>query len=91
LEVHHRYNWTKVNTDVASTKYPPNASGGGIFRDREGICIGCFAHDLGSVNAFHVELVAAMLALQIAHRRGITKLWFGTDSQLVALALSLML
>jgi len=66
-------------------KTPLNASVGGIFRDREGVCIGCFAQNLGNVNAYHAELVAAMLALEIAQRKGFNHLWLETDSQLVSL------
>jgi hypothetical protein len=51
------FNWIKVNTDGAATKNPLNASAGGIFRDRNGVCIGCYAKNLGTGNAFCSELV----------------------------------
>lgn len=78
--------WIKVNTDGASTKNPCKASAGGIFRDSEGNCIGCFTQFLGSVNALHAELVAAMTAIEIASSKGFTNLWLESDSQLVILA-----
>jgi len=47
-----------VNTDGVATKSPINAAAGGIFRDKNGNCIGCFAQNLGNGNAFHSELLA---------------------------------
>lgn len=67
--------WIKVNTDDAATKNTLNVSAGGIFRDRNGVCIGFYAQNLGTVNAFCAELVAAMLAMEIAQRKGYTSLW----------------
>src|ERR1044072_9095692 len=78
--------WVKVNTDGAATKNPQNASAGGIFRDHTGLCLGCFSQNLGPLNAFTAELIAAMLAIENAHRLNITRLWLETDSQLVAQA-----
>jgi len=78
--------WIKVNTDGASTKNPVKASAGGIFRNSEGICIGCFTQFLGNVNALHAELVAAMTAVEITSSRGFTNLWLESDSQLVILS-----
>jgi hypothetical protein len=54
------FHWIKVNTDGAATKNPLNASAGGMFKDKEGNCLGNFAQNLGNVNAFHVELMAAI-------------------------------
>jgi ribonuclease HI len=81
------FNWIKVNTDGAATKNPNKASAGGIFRDKDGLCIGCFAQNLGNVNAFHAELMAAIIAMEIAQSRNFNFLWLETDSQLVYLAL----
>lgn len=81
------FNWIKINTDGAATKNPSNASAGGIFRDKEGICIGCFAQNLGNVNAYHAELMAAIIAMETAEKRSFNYLWLETDSQLVYLAL----
>jgi ribonuclease HI len=76
-----------VNTDGAATKNPNNASAGGIFRNNEGICIGCFAQNLGITNAYNAELMAAILAMETALQKGFNHLWLETDSQLVCLAL----
>lgn len=47
------FNWIKVNTDGAASKNPINASAGGIFRDKDGLCLGCFAQNVGDINAYH--------------------------------------
>ncbi|RHN51770.1 putative ribonuclease H-like domain-containing protein [Medicago truncatula] len=78
---------SKVNTDGAATRNPRNASTGDIFRDKEGLCIGCVAQNLGNVNAYHGELMAAIIAMEIAQSRNFNHLWLETDSQLVYLAL----
>ena len=81
------FNWIKANTDGANTKIPSNAAFGGIFRNGEGACIGCFAQKLGNANAFLAELLAAILDMEIAQSKGYNHLWLGTDSQLLFLAL----
>lgn len=43
--------WIKINTDGACVKNPVKASIGGIFRNNEGCCVGCFAQSLGDGNA----------------------------------------
>jgi len=62
--------WLKVNTDGASTKNHIKASVGGIFRNYEGECICCFSQFLGNKDAFHAELVATMIAIEIAYYKG---------------------
>jgi len=52
--------WVKVNIDGASIKNSARASASGIFRDFEGVYIGCFSQFLGNKDDLHVELVAAM-------------------------------
>ena len=64
----HFPSWIKVNTDRASTKNPVKASARGIFRNSEGICIGCFSPFLGNENALFAELVAAITTIEIAHQ-----------------------
>jgi ribonuclease HI len=78
--------WIKVNTDGASTKNPVKASAGGIFRNSVGECIGCFYQFLGSKDALHAELVAAMIAIEISYLKGFQNVWLESDSQLVNLA-----
>jgi ribonuclease HI len=62
------------------------ASAGGIFRNSEGICTGCFSQFLGPQNALFAELVVAMTAIEIAHLKGFQNVWLESDSQLVILA-----
>ena len=82
----HLASWFKVNTDGASTKNPVKASTGGIFRNSEGECIGCFSQFLGNKDALHAELVAAMIAIEISYHKGFHNIWLESDSQLVNLA-----
>jgi len=78
-----------VNTDGASTKNPIKASAGGIFRNCVGECLGCFFQFIVSKDALHVELVAAMIAIEIAYLKGFQNVWLESDSQLVNLAFKL--
>ena len=73
----------KINTDGAAVKNPSKASAGGILRNGEGICFGCFAQFLGEGNVFFAELNAAMLAIEVAAARGFWNVWLERDSQLV--------
>jgi len=77
------HTWVKINTDGASAKNPIKASAGGIFRNSEGVFLGCFAQFLGSENALFAELSAAMIAIEITYSRGYHNIWLESDSQLV--------
>jgi len=57
----------------------------GIFRDSDGVFIGCFSQFLGSKDALHAELVAAMTTIEIASLKGFQNVWLESDSQLVNL------
>jgi ribonuclease HI len=59
------------------------AACGGLFRNQEAICIGCFAQNLGPNSSLFAELSGAMQAIKIAHNNGWLHLWFETDSLLV--------
>ena len=78
------HSWIKVNIDGAAIS--GKASVGGLFRNAEGNCLGCFAQLLGPVSALHAELTAAMTAIEIAAEKGCQNLWLETDSKLVSLA-----
>ena len=67
-------------------KNPNIASTGGIFRNSDSICIGCFTQYLGAKSALHAELLAVMTAIEIAYLRGFQNVWLESDSQLVILA-----
>jgi len=59
---------------------------GGIFRNNEAECIGCFAQNLGLGSSLFAELSGAMQAIEIAHSKGWFNFWLETDSMLVLLA-----
>lgn len=80
--------WIKANTDGSAMGCPDHAGGGAIFRDKSGVVLGCFADYYGIYNAFQTELFAAMTAIEIAHRKGLNKLWLECDSCLVVQAFS---
>lgn len=79
-------NWTKCNTDGAALGNPGLAACGGLFRNSSSVFIGGFAVNLGITTALCSELIAAMLAIEIAHKKGYLSLWLETDSKLVFLA-----
>ncbi|CAL0327859.1 unnamed protein product [Lupinus luteus] len=75
--------WIKVNTDGAAKGAPGHAGGGAIFRDNKGHLLGCFATYYGIQSSLHVELLTAIIAVQIAKNKGWTHLWLETDSTTV--------
>lgn len=78
--------WIKVNTDGAARGTPGHAGGGGIFRDRSGAILGCFAAYYGITCALEAEISAAMFAITEARDRGWRRLWLECDSMLVVQA-----
>lgn len=80
--------WIKANTDGAAKGSPGHATGGGIFRDRSGAVLGCFAAYYGISWSLYAELLAAMTSIEIAHQRGWSKLWLECNSSLVVQAFS---
>jgi len=80
------FDWIKCNTDGAAGGIPSNVACGGIFRNNEVECIGCFARNLGLGSSLFVELSGAMHAIEIAHSKGWFNFWLETDSMLVMLA-----
>ncbi|XP_050217388.1 uncharacterized protein LOC126668220 [Mercurialis annua] len=73
-------NWTKVNTDGSALGAPGAAGGGGIFRNSAGFTKGSFAFPLGNEFAFAAEIAAAIMAVDIAWKRGWHSLWLECDS-----------
>ena len=55
------FHWLKVNTDGALIKNSIKAACGGIFRDAEGVCHGCFAQNIP--NCSYVFLLLRFLLL----------------------------
>ena len=62
-------NWIKCNTDGAALGSPGQAACAGIFRNRNGESIGCFAVNLGITNAFYAELMGVIFAVECAVER----------------------
>lgn len=78
------FNWIKCNTDGAAAGTPASLGAcGGLFRNQEALCIGCFAQNLGPGSSLFAELSGAMQAIEIAHNKGWLHLWLETDSMLV--------
>ncbi|XP_057791142.1 uncharacterized protein LOC131008273 [Salvia miltiorrhiza] len=72
--------WIKVNTDGSTLGAPGKIAAGGVFRDNHGCVRGCFHQDGGKGFAFEAELLAVILAIQIAHERNWRFLWVESDS-----------
>jgi hypothetical protein len=70
----------KVNTNGATVINPDVVFAGGIFRNENGVCSGCFAQRLGPREALFAELIVAMIAIKIAASKGYTSLWLESDS-----------
>lgn len=81
---------SKSNTDGAAKGSPGPASCGGIFRDRSGATLGCFAVNLGNNHSPHAEILGAIYAIEIAYKRGWHNLWLECDSLLVIMAFKSM-
>lgn len=59
---------------------------GGIFRDFEGNCKGCYAKFLGISSSYHVELCGFVRAIEIAYDKNWSNMWIESDSSLVVQA-----
>lgn len=77
------YHWIKCNSDGASLGNPGVSSCGGIFRDFEGTCLGCFVEPLGTLTSYQAEMCGALRAIEVAAENHWTNLWLETDSMLV--------
>jgi len=77
---------TKCNMDGASHSNLGIVSCGGIYRNANAYFLGAFAINLRVTSALNWELIAAMLAIEIANLKNWRNLWLETDSMLVYLA-----
>lgn len=75
-------NWIKVNIDGTAKRAPCMAGCGGIFRGNVAI-LGGFAFNVGVSFVLHAEFLGAMLAIELAHKKGWHRLWLEYDSKLV--------
>lgn len=65
---------------------PGMAACGGLFRDANANFLGAFSINLGVTSALCSELIAAMVAIEIANHKQWVNFWLETDSMLVFLA-----
>jgi len=63
------FNWVKCNTDGVAHGNPGIAACGGIFRNSEADFLGAFSINLGVTSTLNSELIAAMVAIEIAHAK----------------------
>ncbi|GAU45311.1 hypothetical protein TSUD_300400 [Trifolium subterraneum] len=68
----------KANTDGSVTN--GSAACGGLFRDYMANFHGGYAKKIETVSVFHVELIALILAMELANSKGWKYLWLESDS-----------
>jgi hypothetical protein len=66
----------KCSSDEASLGNPCNFSCGDFFRNSTVVFEGAFAFNLGVQTSLFVELMGAVLAIEIAFQKGWKHLWF---------------
>ena len=72
----------KLNTDAAFQVSDGSTGLGGIFRDHEGNCLGCFSKfQVSSSSPIHAELLALLEGVQIAYSKSLSPLVIETDCQ----------
>lgn len=76
-------NQIKCNTHGAAKGAPDPVACGGIFRDYRAAILGCFSANIGNNYDLQAELLGAMLANEIAFKKGWNNLWLECDSLLV--------
>jgi hypothetical protein len=70
--------WMKVNTDGSMVN--ASAACGGLFRDFMANFHGGYAQRIGGIFVLHSEIMALILAMELAHNRGWFYLWVESDS-----------
>ncbi|XP_019431188.1 PREDICTED: uncharacterized protein LOC109338411 [Lupinus angustifolius] len=73
----------KINSDGAAMGSPGSAAGGALFRNHRGDFLGGFADFFGIHDALNAELLSAILAINLAHKKGWFSIWLESDSALV--------
>jgi hypothetical protein len=61
--------WIKCNTDGTAIGAPGPSACVGIFRNKNGHCLGCFAVSTGISNSLHAEIMGVILAVECASQR----------------------
>ncbi|KAK3189490.1 hypothetical protein Dsin_029051 [Dipteronia sinensis] len=80
--------WIKVNTDGAALSSPGVGGCWGVFRNCRALVKGCFAVPLGQVFAFEAELLAALMAINLAWQNGWHRIWLESESSYVVYLLA---
>jgi ribonuclease HI len=70
--------WMEANTDGSVTN--GFAACGGLFRDYMANFHGGYAKRIGIVSVLHVELIALIIAMELANSKGRKYLWLESDS-----------
>jgi hypothetical protein len=70
--------WMKVNTDGSVTN--ASAACGGLFRDYLANFHGGYAQKISGLSVLHAELMALILAMEVAHSKTWHYLWLESDS-----------
>jgi ribonuclease HI len=78
------HGWFALNSDGAMKAKERRAGCGGVLRSDTGVWIEGFAKALGDTTAYMAELWGIYEGLNLAHRRGVTRLEIRTDSQVIA-------
>lgn len=75
--------WIKCNIDRVAVGIPSSAACGGIYRDHNADHVLSFCDFIGLDTSENVELVAALMAIEIAKQKNFSKLWMKTDCTFV--------
>jgi hypothetical protein len=81
------FGWMKANTNGSVTNV--SAACGGLFRDHTARFSGCFAQRLSAnhgLSVIHTEIMALIIAIEIAHSKNWNFLWLESDSKTALLA-----
>lgn len=77
--------WHKCNVDGAAKGSPGAATCAGVFRNYRGFHRGSFAKPIGVQFALFAEIMAFIIAVDIACHKGWFPIWFETDSELLVI------
>ncbi|PRQ50480.1 putative ribonuclease H-like domain-containing protein [Rosa chinensis] len=75
--------WLKLNTDGLAKGNPGPAACGGVFRNAKGLYQGGFCQGIGVQTSFHAELLAIIIGIDLAFKKGWYYLWLESDSMSV--------
>ncbi|GAU31973.1 hypothetical protein TSUD_359180 [Trifolium subterraneum] len=70
--------WTKVNTDGSVNSN--SAACGGLFRDYLANFRGGYAQKISNLSVLHAEIMALIIAMELAHSKNWYHIWLESDS-----------